>query len=54
MRFLSSTHPITEGEWNAKVTMIISAHQLGLPMQTISELTGIDEDKILAVVQNSQ
>jgi len=42
---------LEQGEWNAKVTMILNAHQLGLPMQTISELTGIDEDKILAVVQ---
>ena len=41
---------LEQGEWNAKVTMIINAHQLGLPMQTISELTGVDEDKILAVV----
>jgi len=32
--------------------MILNAHQLGLPIQTISELTGVDEDKILAVVQS--
>ncbi len=44
---------LEQGEWNAKVTMIINAHQLGLPIQTISELTGVDEDKILAVVQNN-
>jgi len=43
---------LEQGEWNAKVAMIINAHQLGLPMQTISELTGVDEDKISAVVQN--
>jgi len=43
---------LEQGEWNAKVTMIINAHQLGLPMQTISELTGVDEDKILSAVQN--
>jgi len=45
---------LEQGEWNAKVTMILNAHQLGLPIQTISELTGIDEDKILLVVHNSQ
>jgi len=43
---------LEQGEWNAKVTMILNAHQLGLPIQTISELTGVDEDKILAVVQS--
>jgi len=43
---------LEQGEWNAKIAMIINAHQLGLPMQTISELTGVDEDKISAVVQN--
>ena len=42
---------IEQGEWNAKVKIIINAHQLGLPTKTISELTGVDEDKILAVVQ---
>jgi len=42
-----------QGEWNAKVTMIINANQLGLPMQTVSELTGVDEDKIFAVIQDS-
>jgi len=44
---------LEQGEWNAKVTMIINAHQLGLPIQTISELTGVDEDNISAIVQNN-
>jgi len=43
---------LEQGEWNAKGTMILNAHQLGLPVQTICELMGVDEDKILAVVQN--
>jgi len=44
---------IEKGEWNAKVTMIINAHQLGLPTKTISEVTGVDEDKILVVIKKS-
>ena len=43
---------LEQGEWNTKVTMILNTHQLGLPIQTISELTDVDEDKILAVVTN--
>ena len=44
---------LEQGEWNAKVTMIINAHQLGLPTKTISEVTGVDEDKILVVIKKS-
>ena len=44
---------LEQGEWNAKVTMIINANQLGLPTKTISELTGVDEDKILVVIREN-
>jgi len=51
---LATKTGLEQGEWQAKVKIIINANQLGLPTKTISELTGVDEDKILAVVQSSQ
>ena len=42
---------LEQGEWNAKVKLIMNAHQISLPMQTISELTGLDEDTIMAVLR---
>jgi len=48
---LATKTGLEQGEWQAKVKIIINANQLGLPTKTISELTGVDEDKILAVVQ---
>jgi len=51
---LATKTGLEQGEWQAKVKIIINADQLGLSTKTISELTGVDEDKILTVVQNSQ
>jgi predicted transposase/invertase (TIGR01784 family) len=42
---------LEQGEWDTKIKMIINAHQMGLPLQTISELTSFDEDKIMSVLR---
>ncbi len=40
-----------DGKRDAKIEMMINAHQIGLPMQTISELTGFDEDAIVEILK---
>jgi hypothetical protein len=32
--------------------MVLNAHQIGLPIRTISELTGLREDEIALILQN--
>jgi len=50
---LATKTGLEQGEWQAKVKIIINANQLGLPTKTISELTGVDEDKILTVIKKN-
>ncbi|MFZ2406982.1 MAG: transposase, partial [Methylobacter sp.] len=40
-----------QGESDAKIKMVLNAHKMGLPMQTISELTGLDEDGIMLILR---
>ncbi len=44
---------IEQGEWNAKTQMALNAHQIGLPIPTISQLTGLSEEEILSILQKS-
>jgi len=44
---------LEKGEWNAKTKMVLNAHQLGLPAQTISQITGLSEDDVLSILQKS-
>jgi predicted transposase/invertase (TIGR01784 family) len=44
---------LEQGEWNAKIQIIENAQRMGLPMQTIVELTGIDEQKILFLLSKN-
>ena len=41
---------LEQGEWNAKMKIIENADRIGLPMQTIIELTGLDEKKIMSLL----
>lgn len=41
---------IEQGEWKEKLKIIENAERLGLPMQTIMELTGLDEEKITSLL----
>ena len=41
---------LEQGEWNNTLKIIENAHRMGLPMQTIIELTGLDEEKISALL----
>lgn len=41
---------LEQGESNAKVKVVLNAHHLGLPMQTISQLTGLDEKSIRIIL----
>jgi predicted transposase/invertase (TIGR01784 family) len=43
---------LQQGEVNAKTKMVLNAHQIGLPIRTISELTGLREDEIALILQN--
>ena len=43
---------LQQGEFNAKTKMVLNAHQIGLPISTISELTGLSEDEITLILQN--
>lgn len=44
---------LEQGVWKAKVQMALSAHQMGLPVQTISQLTGLGEDEVSSILQES-
>lgn len=44
---------IEQGEWSAKTTMVLNAHQLGLSLQTIRQLTGLSEDEIVSILPKS-
>lgn len=44
---------LEQGACNAKITIVLNAHQMGLPVQTIIKLTGLDEDEILSILQKS-
>lgn len=41
---------LEQGEWQEKLKIIENANRMGLPMQTIIELTGLDEEKISALL----
>jgi len=41
---------LEQGEWNNTLKIIENAHRMGLPMQAIIELTGLDEEKISALL----
>ncbi len=43
---------LQQGEVNATTKMVLNAHQIGLPISTISELTGLSEDEITLILQN--
>ena len=43
---------LQQGEVNATTKMVLNAHQMGLPIRTISELTGLGEDEIALILQN--
>ena len=43
---------LQQGEVNAKTKMVLNAHQMGLPISTIIELTGLSEDEIALILQN--
>lgn len=42
---------LIQGESDAKIKMVLNAHKMGLPLQTISELTDLDEDKIKLILK---
>ncbi len=44
---------LEQGEWQAKTKMVLNAHQMGLPLPTISTLTGLGEDDVLSILQQS-
>ena len=48
---LATKTGLEQGEWNAKTKMVLNADQLGLPVQTISQLTGLGEDEVLSILQ---
>jgi len=39
---------------NEKIAIMKNAHQIGLPMNTISELTGVNEEEIIALLRAQQ
>jgi predicted transposase/invertase (TIGR01784 family) len=41
---------LEQGEWNEKIKIIENADRIGLPMQTMIELTGLDEEKIRSLL----
>ena len=41
---------LEQGEWNKTLNIIQNANRMGLPMQAIIELTGLDEEKISALL----
>ena len=41
---------LEQGEWNEKIKIIENADRIGLPMQTMIELTGLDEEKIISIL----
>lgn len=43
---------LQQGEVNATTKMVLNAHQMGLPISTIIELTGLSEDEIALILQN--
>lgn len=42
---------LLQGESDAIIKMVLNAHKMGLAMQTISELTGLNEDKIMLILR---
>ena len=44
---------MAQGEWQEKLKIIENANRMGLPMQTIIELTGLDEEKISSLLPKS-
>jgi MoaA/NifB/PqqE/SkfB family radical SAM enzyme len=44
---------LEQGEWQAKIKIIENAARIGLPMQTIIVLTGLNEEKILSLLPKS-
>lgn len=45
---------LVQGESDAIVKMVLNAQKMGLPMQTISELTGLNEDKIMLILREQR
>ena len=41
---------LEQGEWKEKIKIIENAVRIGLPLQTIMELTGLDEEKIRSLL----
>ena len=41
---------LEQGEWNKTLKIIENANRMGLPLQVIIELTGLDEEKISALL----
>ena len=41
---------LEQGEWKQKIKIIENAVRIGLPLQTIMELTGLDEEKIRSLL----
>ena len=44
---------LEQGEWKEKLKIIENAIRIGLPMQTIIELTGLDEEQISSLLPKS-
>ena len=44
---------LEQGAWEAKTKIVLNAHQLGLPVQTISQLTGFSDAEIASILQKS-
>jgi len=45
---------IEQGKLDEKIAIMQNAHQIGLPMSTISKLTGVDEEEIIALLRKYQ
>ncbi len=41
---------LQQGEWQEKLKVIENAGRIGLPMQIIIDLTGLDEEKIRSLL----
>jgi len=42
---------VEQGKLDEKIAIMQNAHQIGLPMSTISKLTGVDEEEIIALLR---
>lgn len=44
---------LRQGALNEKTKIVLNAHEMGLPVQTIIQLTGLGEDEISSILQKS-